>query len=142
MKFLTLMVLGMLSANAQSVSVERVYRPGDTIRLQIVFEGANVSELQGIKIALYANKPASENERGLLTQLSGGESKRVSENTFEASFQIPENAATEDYALVLLVSAPNRTLQYTSPKDFAAQVFHIANPNHSGSPKIKTLTVK
>jgi len=126
----------------QNVAVQRVYHPDDVIRLQVTFEGPNIADLRWVSIQLYGQQLVAKDQPGFENQLSGGDSKRISENTFETSFKIPQNAATGDYKLVLAATVPGRSLRYESPKDFKEEIFHIDNPSHFESPKIKSVTIK
>jgi hypothetical protein len=129
--------------SAQNPPIARVapfFRPGDTLRLSVAFDGPNIDDINRLEINLILNGPQLSDQRGFDAQLNGGESKRVSTGTFEVSFKIPEGCATGDYYLRVLANVSGRTIIYKSPEDFPQKIFRIENSRHLPEPKIKSIT--
>src|SRR5262249_23769740 len=107
------------------------YKPGDTLRLSVAFDGTNIDDIKDLQISLLFNDAQiPDNQRGFNTQPYGGESKRVSPTAFELSFKIPDNCATGNYYLRLLATVNGRRIFYSSPKDFDQRIFRIENSAH------------
>jgi hypothetical protein len=129
--------------NALAQQVTPFYRPGDTLRLAIAFDGPDTAAITTVQIGLYltTGEVTTVGQRGFEAQLFGGISKPTSvRETFEVSFQIPPNAATGDYFLKIQAVANHRMIYYQSPGDFPQKIFHIDNPEHFPEPTIKSIT--
>ena len=127
----------------QVTAASPFYRPGDTIRLAIAFDGPDTAAITSVQIGLYltTGQVTAVGQRGFEAQLSGGNSKPTSvRGTFEVSLQIPSKAATGDYFLKIQAVANGRMIYYQSPNDFPQKIFRIDNPEHFPEPTIKTIT--
>ena len=127
-----------LSATAQTP----IYKPGQTIRISVTFEGLDAGKVTGagMNLTLPDQVPRFA-QPGFSSSECCGDSKPTGRpNTFEVSWKIPDNQASGDYQLTQLraiFNDPGVTLSYVPPVDFPARTFRIDNPRTLVKPSVK-----
>ena len=80
----------------QLTSVTRHYKPGDTLRYVVTFDGD--PNLDSVNIYL-ASQAVNPDQSGLSNGFNIGRSKKIGPGTFEVEGEVPGNAASGTYQL-------------------------------------------
>jgi hypothetical protein len=123
------------AVSAQQVTDFR--RPGDVIRVEIKFEGADAEKIT--QVSLYLAKPdgtVPKDQTGFSTGFGGQSFGATGHRTFQADVKIPENVVTGEYVLYVNAQGGIGSTQYATGKDFQLSPFHIRNDGTFTPPKI------
>ena len=135
--FLSVIVVIACSAvSAQRVTDFR--RPGDTIRVEVKFDGPDASNISTVLLSLNAvgSVPAS-NQAGFQTSFTNpGWSGPTSPHTFDLEVVIPATVATGDYKLYVNARAEAASTQYVAGEQFQLPLVHIRNNKNFVPPAI------
>lgn len=121
---------------------QEAYKPGGTIRISFTFTGQDADHLRRAEVELRTAPQPPKDQQGFRTTLYGGDSKPIGNNNCcEVSLNIPESAATGDYAITLIRAYTEGNLlsvEYHSPDDFPNMPpFRIKNDKRFVKPTIK-----
>jgi hypothetical protein len=120
-------------ANAQTP----VYRPGQTIKITVTFEGKDAGRIEEVSADLRTSE-THENQPAFIVDLPSQGSHPTTPNTFEISVKIPENATSGVYKIVwfqCIIRDLRINFVYESPAP--SLTYKIENPNHIEKPTIK-----
>lgn len=117
----------------------QVFRPGDTIKISVTFEGPDAGNISAAQANLTVPE-IQKGQEGFKGEMFPGNCTPAGPNTFMVSFPIPENQASGEYKLEQLrattaIKGTPITLIYYSV-EFPAKTYRIENPNHIVKPKI------
>jgi hypothetical protein len=129
-------VIACSAASAQQVTDFR--RPGDTIRLEVKFDGPDASKISTVLLSLNAvgSVPASD-QVGFQTSFNNPSwAGPTSPHTFDIEVVIPANAATGDYKLYVNARAEAGSTQYAAGEQFQLPLIHIRNNKNFVPPAI------
>jgi hypothetical protein len=126
---------------AQAQTTLPAYRPHQTIRITVTFEGVDASKITGVQM-LWDTPKAPEDQPSFATQIFPGNSNKVGDS-FEVSFEVPENQASGEYTLTQIravFGSPSVTLLYSAP-DIPLRKLTIHNTEKLEKPKVKDVKV-
>jgi hypothetical protein len=129
------------SAKAQETPI---YKPGQTIRFSVTFEGADASKINSAQM-FWDTPKAPDDQPNFETSINtGGSSKKIpGQKAFELSYLVPSNQASGEYTLTQIrggVDSPSLTLQYPS-QEIPTLKLTIKNTQTFERPKVKDVKV-
>lgn len=146
-KVLVFFVVALASgASAKAQSASPVYRPGDVVRVSVVFDGTEASKIGTVRVignAVESGPP--KDQPNFTTNLDASSGKKLGPNTFEVDLPITDNMARGDYriteirAQISLSDNAGVWVNYDSP-EFPALNFRIDNSKTLTKPTIKSVT--
>lgn len=141
-KILTLLIF-LLSLGISAKAQGPVYRPGDSIRITVTFDGPDADKLTTAN--MYLEGPASNlppGQEGFLAQISTANAQKVAPGKFTISYLIPENLASGEYHLIAITGFIGPiAFTYQATKDFQPKSFKIENSKTYKRPTVKDVQV-
>jgi hypothetical protein len=139
-----LAMTALLAQEATVAGASPFYKPGDTIRISITFDGSDVGDIHAAQVTIRNFAEPEKGQQGFNTVLNGGDSKRASRNTFEVSIKVPDIIASGEYRLhqiYITFEGGRPPVYYTMETDFKEKLlFHIKNSKHFEDPKITSIS--
>jgi hypothetical protein len=128
---------GLLSQGQDLKAITRHYKPNDTLRYRVEFDGD--PKFDSVNIGFYLQGSVAPDQPGLQGYFSIGHTLRVKAGVFDVDGVIPPNVATGTFE-VRRVSAALRSLS----KDYDANSLHITiqveNDARYNFPPLKSVT--
>jgi hypothetical protein len=119
------------TAIAKAQSISEFHKPGDILRLEVVFDGADVDNIQQTYLQFNISAAPRPEQRGFNTGFSSGPGEKVKPGVYDFSFKIPENVADGDYTLQVNVTSMQSIRRLIDlPERFKDLKFTIRNPAH------------
>lgn len=137
---LTVAALGaILLGSSANIGAQRAvdYRePGDVIRLEVSFDGPDAARIKTVAVYLRDLNGLSSDQQGFMTQFNSNAVGPAHASTFDVSVQIPQSAATGEYAVFVIATTDNNSLRYDSGDQFKVATYHIRNKSGFPPPHI------
>jgi hypothetical protein len=128
------MAVSAFAVSAQQVTEFR--RPGDVIRVEVNFSGADADKVTSISLYLTATGSLPANQVGFQNGFGGNWTNATSPHTFVTEAKIPADAVTGDYKLFVNARGEAGSTQYTAGDQFQLPLFHIKNERSFVPPAI------
>jgi hypothetical protein len=151
MKFILLAAIAMaggIQLNAQQVaSATPFYRPGDTIRVAIEFNGPDVEDLAWLRVRFNRTSGEKDNQRNFIGTIDGDAKPGSEPKNWTAEIKVPDLASDGDYRLELIwarfktANRPEITYSVGPSGALPDLRVQIKNQKHFENPKIKSLTL-
>ena len=118
---------------------EAPHHPGDILKFEIKFDGADAAKVKTIRIYLIPQDGPPPNQAGFNVTPQGGDFSPISPGVFQANLKIPDGAPTGTYLLRVNATAENGagSATYNAKTDFDLHAYRIENPMTFTPPKIK-----
>ncbi len=137
----TLVLLLSAVLSAQEIGVGMTKRPGDQVRLTIIFKSP--IELTSVWFRFTNQGPVQHNQPNFGTVVDGSQLSRISQTEYDVVGTVPNNVSSGTYELVNLTAGDSRgSRTYQPGKDFPSGItMRVENNAHIEFPDIKTITL-
>jgi hypothetical protein len=139
--FGTALAIGEASAQEREVT----YRPGDTVKISVVFAGPDADKISEADGYVKTSKPSDLIGQPNFHQDQNSESgKKIGSDTFEIDFPIQANQASGEYQLQevgAVLTLPQGGKVVFSYRDFPPVTFKVDNPTKLKQPDLKSVMV-
>lgn len=143
--FLSLFALAMIAYSAvsaqQLTNVTEIKQPGDVIRLEVKFDGADAGKVQQIIARLDRTSPALDNQANFSGYCQGGWVGDAPSHTFSVEIKIPDAIGTGEYRLTIIAQSPYGQTNYVAGQQFQTPLFHIRNPATFTPPNVHVTVI-
>jgi hypothetical protein len=124
-------------AAQQVTAVSDFRKPGDSIRLEIKFDGQDASKIKRVSASFnILDGAAPINQKGFGTSFGGDAAVETAPHTYVVEVKVPNSAATGDYFAYINVQAEDGGTQYVAGQQFQLHPFHIKNDRSFVPPAI------
>lgn len=135
-KLLATIVVSLNVLHAQELS-EQPRHPGQVIKFEIKFEGADADKVKQVYIGLTLLGSVQPNQEGFKPNFNAGKWFTTTvPKVFQAEITIPEDVASGEYKLNIQGQAEAGNAQYASGESFKLTPIRIANPRTFTKPEI------